>query len=164
MMRVGSDDKGRSDVSIEDRVLRLVSRQLSIQGHKLLPTSRLDVNLGMAGDDAHEFIDAYEAEFGVDMSEPRLRSSEFFYPEVAELGVRFFLLIFAILAAASFILAALKLPGWLAAILSLAAVVLFLNVLSWANSRRERRHPRLKQITVAELIKAAKDGHLELND
>jgi acyl carrier protein len=149
-------------MDIEQRVLRLVSEERGVELTKLNLSDRLNVDLGMDGDDAAEFFEKFEAEFNVDCSELQSHWSDYFGPEgVMGPPSAAFLVASAVIG----VIIAIFLPGFYGfagflAFLAICLVVLF----TWAqiNTVRERRNPTSPQITIAQLIEAATTNRLIL--
>jgi len=70
-----------ADDDIYARIKGMVVDHTRVKEAVLTPRSRLLQDLGMDGDDAEEFLTAYAAEFGVDMT--GFRFDDHFGPEAA---------------------------------------------------------------------------------
>lgn len=55
-----------SDESLAERVLRFVSEQAGYPRQRVSPSTRLSRDIGLAGDDAVEFFEAFAKEFSID--------------------------------------------------------------------------------------------------
>jgi len=144
-------------MDIEDSVLQLVSENRGVQPAKLKPSDRLNVDLGMDGDDASEFFESLAAEFNVDCSDLQDRWDDYFGPE----GVPSFSTFATVLICcipALVISIFLHLPLWAWLLLGLGTLV------TWAqfNAVRERKNPTFPQITIAQLVEAATTKRLIL--
>ena len=144
-------------MDVEEHVLRLVSEERGVQPVKLKLSDRLNLDLGMDGDDAVEFFERFETEFNVDCSQLQSRWTEFFGPESAP-GVSVFAtgLVVAMPAVAISIL--LHLPAWACVLLALG----FLAAWAQFNTSRARKNPASSQITIAQLVEGARTKRLSL--
>ena len=61
------------------RIRHLAAKQMGVNEEKLTADMRLGADLGMDGDDAYEFLQAFWTEFGVDMTD--FPYDEYFGPE-----------------------------------------------------------------------------------
>jgi hypothetical protein len=151
-------------MDIEERVLRLVSEELSIKLSKLKLSDRLRVDLGMDGTDAVEFFESFAAGFNVDCAELQDRWGDYFGPEAAPWlpGAN------AIFLAGSVVLAILiavlfpRLHFWTVCLLVLGIWIVVLSAWAQLNTVRERKNPTSQQITIAQLIEAATTKRLIL--
>jgi hypothetical protein len=152
--------------SLEHDVRHLVSRQTGIEIERIGLTSTLGMDCGMDGDDAVELFESYEREFHVDISLLWLEWSTYFGSEVwPRWG--FILVIIPLIPAATLMLiaeywAGLRLPSWME-----FPIFLISGMLLWGawgvRSYWPLQHvfPALKplrQITVADLVEAARRG------
>ncbi len=140
------------DRSAEGRVLDFVVRQTDAR-RPLHPSDRLGEDLGIDGDEAVDFFQAFEAEFEVDL-EPLYRNwVRHFGPEGFPLSVG---LVMVVIASAVGVLAALaRLPKWLAIGLGLAAVLGWLfGLRTWPLNRGKTWTP----VAIDDLIRAAEAG------
>jgi len=121
---------------------------------RLKASDRLQVDLGMDGDDAVEFFEAFEDRFGVDLSHLRQHWSEYFAEEVSSFSRMYWgalILIPYVLLREVF-----RLPEWVAILSCMAAVFGVLYVVARHNGKRERENPAMRQISVEDLIKSAR--------
>jgi len=150
---------------LELEVRRLISKERGMSIERISATSRLGDDLGMDGDDAVEFFQAYERAFRVDISALRAEWSAYFGPEGGASPV--VLLVFApgaIVAMTSIFIiestTGIQLSSWLK-VSVVTALTMFLSFAwsRWTFWPLNRLFPsRLKQITVADLIEAARRG------
>lgn len=141
---------------------QFVARERGMDVEQIAAQHTLRTDLGMDGDDAVEFFAKYEKEFGVDLMDLGKCWSFYFGPEgwlFLTKGVKLAL----IAAASAGVLEWLLLPG-LSAIGGLVTVTgLFLLILvavkiaERINARPEKA-PEMQEITVGELVDAARSG------
>jgi len=148
---------------LERDICRFVSETVGMRLDRVHLTSTLGKDFGLDGDDAVEFFEAYANAFQVDVTGLRVEWSEFFGPEASGGGATglLFLAPFVVAAASVFLVQWIFGFPWPN---ERALVVLILGgvlLLAW---RRldfwpyEKLFPLPKQITVAELIEAARRG------
>ena len=66
----------------EDRVMRFTVQHLGVRkGRNLTAETRLAQDLGMDGEDAVEFFDAFQRDFGVDLEDLHIHWEQHFDPE-----------------------------------------------------------------------------------
>jgi hypothetical protein len=66
----------------EERVFRFTTQHWPARkGRSLTPETRLAQDLGMDGDDAVKFFDAFQRDFGVDLEDLHMRWDQHFSPE-----------------------------------------------------------------------------------
>ena len=141
-----------SDPPSDEQVFAFVVRQTDVRRPLRHSDSLLD-DLGLDGDDAVAFFQAFEAEFHVDL-EPLYRNwSGHFGPEGFPLSAG---AIMVVIAAAIGGLAGLsRLPGWIAIGLGLvAALGWLLSLRAWPLNRGKTPTP----IVIDDLIRAAQAG------
>jgi len=156
----GRDQRGDECGSVsglEEQVIALVAEELEVPVSKLTPSSRLLEDLGMDGDDAVEFFQAFEERFSPEL-EPLYRHwAKHFGPE--GWGWSDYQLNWAALAALGVLGAGLVgvLPIWSSGVGGAGLLATF--VLGWLSERKNRPHV---PITVRDLIEAAVTKHWPL--
>jgi hypothetical protein len=144
--------------AIEERVFLFVARERSVKRAKLSLSSRLNQDLGMDGDDAVEFFEKFRREFQVDFDELTERWSEFFGSEGVSLvvglaGIACLVGCVAIAALLYRLIDFLPLLAWEMVTVGCFLVAMFY----WAS----RRKSPLREITISDLIDAARAGKWE---
>jgi acyl carrier protein len=136
---------------IEDEVFDFVAEQRGMKRDKLKVSDRLLVDLGMDGDDASEFFEAFEKKFEVDLTYLQEHWGEYFGPEGIPLpGQLLFVIPTVVPALALGII--FHLPSWIAVVLGIVTMVATMFVVGSINNRRERENPTSRQISIADLI------------
>lgn len=141
--------------SLEERVIRFTAQHWPPRkGCEIKPDTRLSQDLGIEGDDAIEFFEEFEREFGVDITDLHLHWSQHFAPEGSlSLGVMV-VLVFCV--TAGFWLRDLVgiFPAW-AWGLTLIAIAIMIH--QWL--AEDMQIP----ITVGDLIKSVRSGRWEMS-
>jgi acyl carrier protein len=138
-------------MAIEDEVFEFVAKERGIQRDKLKLSDRLLVDLGMDGDDAVEFFEAFEKKFGVDLTYLQEHWNEYFGPEgIPGPGPMLFSIVAMIPSLGLGIV--FHLPSWIVVVLGLGTLVAAMFVLGAVNNRRERKNPTSRQIVIPDLI------------
>ena len=143
------------DETTEAHVLRFVADKTNVRLEKVSLVARLGHDLGVDGDDAVELFEAYEKEFHVDLRLLWETWSEHFGPEASFfVSPPFLVACVAIGTSIIFlqIISGISLPSW--SIVVVAIVGGFFVALGYV---RVYRTP-LKEITVADLVNAARRG------
>ena len=140
------------DQSPEARVFDFVIRQTDVRRPLHLP-DRLSEDLGIDGDDAVNFFQAFEAEFEVDLEPLYQNWSSHFGPEGFPLSVGVVMVVIA--SAVGVLAATARLPEWLAIGLGLAAALGWLfGLRTWPLNRGKTQTP----VTINDLIRATQAG------
>jgi hypothetical protein len=147
---------------LERDICRFVSETVGVQLDRVHLRSTLGKDLGVDGDDAIEFFDAYSLAFHVDVTALQAKWSEFFGPEGLGAGQLIMLVPFAVAAILLFSV------GWMFGLqpradlaLVIIAIVGGVLMFPWRHISfwpYEKLFSLPKQITVAELIEAARRG------
>jgi hypothetical protein len=138
---------------IEKRVFSFVAEKTGVKREHLSAATALSRDIGMEGDDAVEFFEAFGREFAVDLKLLHQNWSCYFGPEGMTVGAALQIVIPAGILGVVFIKIFPRLPDWLS---FLGAFVLWMVCLfCWGKWRGERGTP---QITIQDLIECAKVG------
>lgn len=140
-----------SEPSAEERVFAFVVKQTDLR--KPLPGShQLADDLGIDGDEAVDFFEAFKAEFQVDLEPLYLNWSRHFGPEGFPISVGLLMVVVGVAASVPAIL--IGLPEWAVIGLGVAAMLGWLfGLRAWPLTG-----PRLTPITVDQLVEAAEAG------
>jgi len=164
-MLTDGNRSGASMDPLELEVRHLVSKEAGVSIERIRATSRLQDDLGMDGDDAVEFFQAYERAFRVDISALWVEWSSHFGPEGGASPA--ILLLFApgaIVAMTSIFIietiTGIPLSSWLRSlVVTVLTMVLSFAWARWSFWPLSQMFPsRLRQITVADLVEAARRG------
>jgi acyl carrier protein len=68
-----------TNTEISQQVIQFISNQLSVKPEKIFPETSLNIDLGVDGDDASEFLEEFSKKFKVDLSD--LKYEKHFGPE-----------------------------------------------------------------------------------
>ncbi len=140
------------ETSLEDRVIEFTARRLPAAAGRISLDSRLLQDLGLDGEDAIEFFEAYDDEFEVDLSVLIEQNWKRHFGSVG--GVRWtviagFFLCFLISEGLNYLFRAV--PQWL---LYLAIILVWAGVMEfWPLGAKP---PELIPITVRDLVEAAR--------
>ena len=138
--------------ALEEAVYAAVAEERGIRRNKLRPTTRLNRDLGMEGDDAVEFFDAFSQQFRVDLRQLGEGWHIYFAPEGTPPLV---VALVAIPPAFIVYIAAKMVPRFPTWALFVGALVLWLVVLARWSRWRNKSSP---QITIQDLVDSAKAG------
>ena len=67
--------------SVAEKAIGIIAEQSGVERNKLFINSRLEIDLGVTGDDVWEIIEDFESEFSVDWC--KVDFSYYFHPETA---------------------------------------------------------------------------------
>jgi hypothetical protein len=141
------------DDSIQDRVFTFVVEHTGIRRETLAPNTTLGGGIGLDGDDAVEFFEAFRREFAVEITDLQLFWDRYFAPEGMTLITGFLFVIPGLVLAVLFTHLFPRLPDWSSFVLAYVFwfVCLFCLGKRWNNTRAP-------QITIQDLIDSAKSG------
>ncbi|HWR16960.1 MAG TPA: DUF1493 family protein [Terriglobales bacterium] len=136
---------------LNDQILEFVSRRLGIKRSTIKIDSELNNDLGMDGDDAVDFFDAFTKRFTVDLDELSIHWDEHFVAEGGGSGLGFMILAGAAAIVSGLLHAAFPaIPGWIfCGAISLLSVVGYFYFAG-------RNSTKASGITVQDLVDAAK--------
>jgi len=143
---------------LTDRVLGFVIEQTGLRREKLNLGSRLSFDLEIEGVDAEEFFDQFRVEFSVDISDLERRWNAYFAPDGVSLAVAAIVFVPAIGLTILFCSVWPRGPVWICALMGFA--LSYAGLCSWV---AKTLRPGLNEITIADLVKAAQTGRLQLN-
>lgn len=125
-----------------ERIRRLIADQQGYPIERINADTRLQTDVGMAGDDGEEFLERFQSEFGVDMS--TLRYGEHFEPEgLSFAGGSMLFLVFTLVIGTSI--------AWIGLIPVWAIAIYF-----YFRHRSRVEHPG--EIRVTDLLRSAEAG------
>jgi acyl carrier protein len=75
------NNSAQFDVTLYSRVKSFIEDQTNVRSDELSPDTRIYHDLGVTGDDADEFLEAFRREFGVDMA--NFNFDDHFTPELS---------------------------------------------------------------------------------
>ncbi len=135
---------------IEERVMRFTAQHWPVRKNRKLTTgTRLAQDLGMDGDDAVEFFDAFRQEFGVDLADLDVHWNQHFAPEGSpSFGVM--VVICVCITAGFWVRDAIgMLPAWAwgLALIAIAALI-----------HRRLTNDNMIPVTIEDLIESARSG------
>lgn len=146
------DPTEQPDNDLEARIHALILQQTDIR-RPFCDTDELLDDLGLDGDDAVEFFDAYAETFSVDLTPLHARWRDHFGPEGFPLSFGLGMVLVGTTVSVPLIL--MGLPEWLVFALGMTAAFGWLiGLRAWPLARG----PRLVPITVSDLIHAARIG------
>ncbi|WP_162536597.1 DUF1493 family protein [Granulicella sp. WH15] len=153
---------------IETRIKQIVAAQISTSPDEIHDWDTIDHSLGLAGDDVDEIFKSIADEFNVDFSELDNLWQEYFLPEVSPSGSHMIVVLLA------------SVPGFIVAMLTrvirnnlphsaFVSIWITVSVAStfawgWVSRVREKKSPPVRpQISIADLVAAARTGKLDLH-
>jgi len=120
--------------------------------------SRLSFDLGIEGDDAVEFFEKFQMEFFVELKELGENWSSYFAPEGVSPVTAAIVVVPGIFLGIIFSRLWPTLPTWVCWLLGISiSFVAFYRWLLW------KRRPTQREITIAQLVRAAESGRLRLD-
>jgi acyl carrier protein len=141
------------DDSIQDRVFAFVVEHTGVRRETLMPNTRLGSDIGLDGDDALEFFQAFRKEFAVDITDLQLFWDRYFAPEGMTLSTGLLFAIPGLVFGVLFTHLFPHLPDWFCFALAYAFCLASLCYLGkW---RHKKRFP---QVSIQDLIDTAKSG------
>ena len=142
--------------SLEERVIAMVAEDRGLPVSKITPDKRLLDDLGMDGDDAVEFFEAFGERFGMNLTPLGEHWDRHFGPEGIS-PLAFFLVVGAIVALSLVVVSIIAGLVWLG-LTSGGFLALVVGLGRWGARRRVPHLP----VTVGNLIEAAQTGRWPL--
>jgi len=139
--------------SIQDRVFDFVAEETNVRRETLTLNTTLSGDIGLDGDDAVKFLEAFRQKFSVDIEDLQLVWDRYFAPEGLTLSTG---LLFGIPCLVLGVLLTRLFPRLWDWICFTLAAVLWLVTLSLVSRWRNRK--RTSQIAIQDLVDSAKSG------